>query len=101
MYRFYSVEITTAGDDEDIIETMQTTLVAARVLQSGERLVAKGLSIISSDNIGLDVNSVGVYSYLPIDADSLYKLNLPIGGVLVSSLKIETTGHVLHIGIFF
>lgn len=92
--KFYSTTITTTGDDEDLFTTLKTTL-------SLDSLVAKKLWIASSDNIGIDINDIGVYSTLWLDGSSQYRLELDDRDILVRSVKIETTGHAVWIGIIY
>jgi len=95
--KFYSASITTTGDDEDVLDGIRTTLLAA-----GHNLVtAKIVTLISTDNIGVDINNTGVYSYLYADPDGIYSLSLKEDEVMVGSIKIETSSHTVWVGIIY
>lgn len=93
---YYSVSITTSGADEDLFDTIKTTL--------GGNVVATSVDIISADNVGICVNNLKdsggdyIYSYLYLE-NSLYKAS--IRGVQVSSLVVETSGHDVWISIIY
>jgi hypothetical protein len=95
--RFYSESITTTGADEDVLDGMRTTLAAAGITLT----TAKIVTLLSTDNIGVDINGTGVYSYLYADPDAVYSLSLKEGEVVVSKILIETSSHTVWVGIVY
>jgi len=95
---YYSASITTSGGDEDLFDTINTAL--------GKNVVAKSVELVSANDIGICINNqldgLGAYIYSKLHLESaLYKMSLQPGEVLVSSLRIQTSGHVVWIKIVF
>ena len=79
--RYYSNTFTsTAGGD--LITQFQT--------ESGADFVnIKKMTLITLVDVGIDINSTGVYSHLFLDTDNLYKLSLDSRDVIINSVLIE------------
>lgn len=92
--KWYSEEITTAENGEDLFATIKSTL-------SLTSIVARAVYLLSATDIGVDINNTGAYSSLHLDADTNYRLELRDGEVLASSIKVETAGSVVWVGIVY
>lgn len=52
----------------------------------------KKMTLVTTVDVGIDVNSTGVYSHLFLDTDNLYKLSLDAGDIYVTSILTEDAG---------
>ena len=77
MYKFYANNFTTA-DGEDLLTQFRSEC-------GNSSATVKSLTLIAGAELHVKING-GEYSALYLDTDGKYKLTLPIGTVLVSSL---------------
>ncbi len=83
MYRFYSNNFTTTAT-EDLMTQFRT--------ECGEASASlKSATIISDAELHISING-GVSSLLYLDSDGNYKLTLPLGYALISSMITDETG---------
>lgn len=91
--RYYSESILTAGVDEDLVETLETSLgISITTIQK--------LTLISADEFHVNVNGVGS-SDVYLDTDTRYKLSLDAADVLVSSLVVAEAGVTIFTAVVF
>jgi len=81
---YFSTNLSGATAGDDILELLEAEI-------GNSNMIVKKLALITVADIGLDVNTRGVYSHLWKDADLNYKLALDANDVLIGSMIVEDT----------
>ena len=91
--KYFSKSILTAGADEDLLATLKTDL-------SIDHLMAKKLTLITSETITVNINGVG-FSELYADLDGVSRLSLDADDVNVGSVVVHESGSTVFIAVVF
>lgn len=100
MYRIKSATGTTTGVNEEIIDTVKSQTTLSGKDDKYDPFRIKGISISCETDTTIDINGEG-FTYLKLDANGEYSLNLSEHDVVIKSLKISTTGTVWKMTFLF
>jgi len=100
MYRIKSATGTTVGADEEIMAIVRAQTSLAGTEDKYNPFRPKAISISCATDTTIDINYEG-FTYLQLDANGQYSLNLAEHNVIVKSLKIATAGTVWKLTFLF
>jgi len=91
MYRIKSATGTTTGADEEIMALVRAQTTLAGTEDKYNPFRPKAMSISCDTDTTIDINYEG-FTYLKLDSNEEYSLNLAEHDIVIKSLKIATTG---------
>jgi hypothetical protein len=84
--------ITSAGSD--LLDQVRTNLGV-------DRLTVDKMTFVTSSNLHIDINDIGIYSSLYPDPDAIYKLSLDSNDINVSVIRTQEGSMTVFLAIVY